>query len=271
MTYLAGGDRRPVRWPPPAGPVVARAPKPPADPARPVFLVGVDLGQADDFSAIAILRSRGHRHALLGLERCRGRSYVAVVELLRAVLADLVTVGTVYVVVDVVGIGRAVVDLMRARGIAYCGVAVHGGSGVRRLKDGTWSIPKRDIVQGLVISFEQRRISIPATLPLGDVLERELAAYAVKISPNGHDSYNAAGSEHDDLISALSLAVWHAERLARPAGKPVVGGRRSGPLQQHADRLRQDLAAYPHPHSFLPLAARADRAARLARLGLRWG
>jgi hypothetical protein len=45
-----------------------------------------------------------------------------------------------------------------------------------------------------------------------ETLEREAAAFTMKLSASGHGSYNARSGEHDDLLLAVALPVWHAGR-----------------------------------------------------------
>lgn len=268
--------RRAVSWPPPDGsnlggaaqifPTSGKSPPPrPTAPARPAFIAAIDLGQAEDFTALSIVRPQGRRLHLLALERTRHRSYVGVVDLVVDVVRDLVAYGNVWVCLDVVGLGRPVGDLLRSRGVRFTGVAVHGGSGSRILADGTLSIPKRDLIHGLVLAFEQHRLLIPASLPLGDVLQRELASYVVKIGTSGHDAYAAEPGAHDDFVFSLALAAWQADRLNVRPGAPVAGGRRDGPLRAHAERIARQLAGLPDPAGFTPSAGQAARLARHGR------
>ena len=46
-------------------------------------------------------------------------------------------------------------------------------------------------------------------------LEKEAQAFTMKLSASGHDSYNARSGEHDDLLLAVALPVWHAARPKR--------------------------------------------------------
>ena len=51
-------------------------------------------------------------------------------------------------------------------------------------------------------------------------------AFRVKISAEGHDSYGAhREGAHDDLVLALSCAVWYAEKEAGSRRRPTQGTR----------------------------------------------
>jgi hypothetical protein len=49
-----------------------------------------------------------------------------------------------------------------------------------------------------------------------DALINELQAYRHSTTEHGNDTYAAAGGEHDDLVIALSLALWTAEHQRPP-------------------------------------------------------
>jgi hypothetical protein len=86
------------------------------------------------------------------------------------------------------------------------------------LDDGTISIPKRDLIGALAVGFESKRLRIAAGLHHADTLEREAAAFTMKLSASGHDTYNAREGEHDDLLLAVALPVWHALKADPWAG-----------------------------------------------------
>jgi hypothetical protein len=82
-----------------------------------------------------------------------------------------------------------------------------------------WRVPKRDLISGLVVALQGGRLRWAAGLPAAATLEAELLDVRVKISQDGHDSYGAwREGQHDDLVLAVALAVWAAQRpLKRPA------------------------------------------------------
>ncbi len=75
-------------------------------------------------------------------------------------------------------------------------------------------MPKRDLVMTMAVLLEQRRLLIPPSLPLADLLTRELQAFKRKVTPAGSDSY-AAGREgrYEDLVLAVALAVWYRDYM----------------------------------------------------------
>jgi hypothetical protein len=94
-----------------------------------------------------------------------------------------------------------------------------------------WLVPKKDLVTGLQLLLQGRRLAIPQALPEAALLARELGNFRAKVSLAA-DPLQAewrAGAD-DDLVLAVALACWEAGRLPGPwpdRGPEVIGGRRS--------------------------------------------
>jgi hypothetical protein len=131
--------------------------------------------------------------------------------------------------VDATGVGVAVVDLLRLEiRQGFHELSITGGNAAT--SEGTrHSVPKRDLVSRLSVAMQSRRLQVRADLPLATELLGELERFEVTINESGRDSYGA-GTGHDDLVLALSYAVWMAERggsarawidFAAAQGRPV--------------------------------------------------
>ena len=223
------------------------------------YYIGLDLGQANDFSAIAVgeepvwigeppsspyglnetamwphdrrgwvsvadlvpaqrrhfraLTYAGHRPDrpplyLRHLERMRHLSYSTVVarvaELLRtAPLAEAETV----LLVDYGGVGRGIFDMLEAAALLPIPITITGGNEPHAAADG-WNVPKRDLVVATQSMLQDGRLRIASGLEHASTLTKELQDYRVKLSPAGHDSYDARSGQHDDLVLAVSLVCW---------------------------------------------------------------
>lgn len=188
------------------------------------WLVGLDLGQASDFTAISVLETslgkppEGERrqpvfYSLRYLERpALGTSYPDIVRRVGELIA-LPDLAGARLVVDATSVGRAVVDLLRdARFCPVC-VTITGGDSATRDERGGWRVPKRDLAGVLQTAFQTGRLKIASALDLAPVFVRELQAFKVKVTVLGHDSYEALREgDHDDLVLSVALAVWYGER-----------------------------------------------------------
>lgn len=190
--------------------------------AEPHCFIGVDLAQVSDYTAIAVVEQHGKQkdavYHVRHLERIeRGTSYPLVVARVAALarhpsLADRSTLA-----VDQTGVGRAVVDLLRAEQLKplLMAITITGGDVV--VREGLeFHTPKRDLVAVVQVLLQTQRLKIAPALPAAELLQAELEAFQVKLSPAGHDSYGSwREGTHDDLILAVAMAVWVAEHGIR--------------------------------------------------------
>lgn len=74
-------------------------------------------------------------------------------------------------------------------------------------------VPKQDLVSGLSRVVHEQRLHFAPDLPDGEELRREAHAYIAKPLDSGRFRYEAAGTGHDDLVTALALATYKPIRL----------------------------------------------------------
>ena len=188
------------------------------------YYFGLDLGQKKSFSAIAIVertveRERYHnpvtyaqewedlgpaQQAVRHLERFPlETSYVDVVDRVKQMLWHKELRGSkTKLVVDATGAGAPVVDLFRRdREITQvCDLTAmtitSGAQATKGRGPGDWMVPKQDLMSGLALMFEERRILIARGLAESRQLVEELVRYGRE------DGYR------DDLALALAMACW---------------------------------------------------------------
>lgn len=192
------------------------------------FFIGLDLGQASDYTALAVLERLAQpgkveaQYHVRHLERVRNVPYPEVVDKTVALMRSPALAGTSALVVDQTGVGAPVVDLFRRARLNLSSVLIHGGD--TQTSDGqTWRVPKRNLAGVLQVLFQSGRLKISKKLPLASVLQSELMNFKVKIDPvTAHDSYSAwREADHDDLVLAVALACWYAETAA-PKPQPQL-------------------------------------------------
>jgi hypothetical protein len=118
--------------------------------------------------------------------------------------------------VDATGVGRAVVNMLRARGIQLDAVTLHGGDR-QGFADGYVRLPKRDLVGMLQVNLQSGWLKVAQELELAETLRQELLNFKMKIDPRtAHDSYSHwREGEHDDLVLATGMAAWAAVKEQR--------------------------------------------------------
>jgi hypothetical protein len=220
-----------------------------ADQLEPIRMVGVDLGQQHDYTAISVLertyRETGELfnadYRLNGKQRYAARekvrleyhvrhlvrpplgtSYVDVVE--RVVELVKALDGNLILAVDQSGVGRLVYDMLRpalgrelkgtAHTVTLCPITKHGGDAVSRQSGAGFRVPKRDVINSALVLFQGHRLKIAKGLELRETLVNELLNYRIKIDPKtAHDSYTAyRDNTNDDLVISVALSCWVGER-----------------------------------------------------------
>lgn len=196
-------------------------------PDKPTYFVGLDLGQASDYTAIAIIEKHakpvvknGRRDEEITALHCRhlerfqlGTLYpdvvAKVIDMLRTpVLKDAA------LVIDGTGVGRGVCDMFTAAGVKHKRVLVTGGDATS-YEGGYWRVPKRDLVAAAQVPLHQKILKF-ADVPLRETLVQEMINFKIKITESAHDTYGAwRDGEHDDIIFAVMLACWAAKK-AKP-------------------------------------------------------
>jgi hypothetical protein len=233
-------------------------------PFVPDFLLGLDLGKASDFTALAVVeRSRYpdadnptrtvRRYAVRHLTRWPPKtSYHAIV----AEVAGLARTNPIdrplwpLLAVDQTGVGVAVVETIRKAGIParLYPLCITAGSAVTAGEDGSVHVPRKELVGVLQLLLQSRRL-VFSPLPQRDLLVRELENFKDKSPPAGGESLEAwRERDHDDLVLAVALACWLGERtpdFEAPSSIPNpahyrVGPARLDPYQNRGGAARLD-------------------------------
>lgn len=190
------------------------------------FVLGVDLGQAHDFTALVVIERVEEEFHVRHIERLPlATPYPAQVDRVAEIVSSPELARDVLVAVDGTGVGRAVVDLLRAALKPFrtplVAITITGGNATSRVGS-RWSIPKRDLIASAQVALQSRKLRIAAALPTAQVLVDELTAYRVKITDDGHDSYgNGRDAPNDDLVLATAIATYAATRRR---GARITGG-----------------------------------------------
>ena len=139
-----------------------------------MFTIGVDLGKAQDPTALAVVEKKPPELHLRHLERLPlGTPYPKVIEHVAALMGRAPLQGDVELVVDATGVGAPVVDQMRERGLSPIPVTITSGKAVKLVK-GAWRVPKFVLVRALETAIEDGRLKLPRNLPAVEVLLKEL-------------------------------------------------------------------------------------------------
>jgi hypothetical protein len=158
------------------------------------YILGLDLGQARDHSALAVLervwkprpknaeRLVGH-YAIRHLRRWPlGASYTTVAADLNC-LVRTPPLRRPVVVVDQTGVGQAVVDFLNKAQLCASleSVVITSGQSVARDTSGAWHVPKRTLVLCLRVLLQCRRLQV-ANLPERSLLIQEMQSTTCRLT-----------------------------------------------------------------------------------------
>jgi hypothetical protein len=198
------------------------------------FYVGLDLGQSADYSALAIVQGvkeaseegkiRSYLH-LRHLERYPLRTpYTEIADGVATLMRSEQLNGNEYdpsrrriakgrseLLVDKTGVGAGVTDLLKAKGLHFTPITIHGGEKLHT-ENGTYSVPKKDLVAALEVPFDTGTLKVAESLELWPTLKDELLNFRRKQNPRtSHISFEHwREGDHDDLVLACALACWGA-------------------------------------------------------------
>lgn len=202
---------------------------------RKSYVISADLGQSIDPTAIAIIESTEYfpeqhegtplpspkriaqdvRH----LERLPLRmDYVEQVARVGAILRQPeLRDAPKSLVIDMTGVGRAVFDMFRQSRLNPIGVTITAGDQETRdpAMPECWRVAKLLLVSRLQAALHAGDLRVAEELPEAQTLVRELQDFRASISDTGHARFGAREGAHDDLVLAVAIGCWWAERATR--------------------------------------------------------
>ena len=113
------------------------------------------------------------------------------------------------IAMDGTGLGAPVVQQARKQGLRAISIAITSGQ-VANVSGMDWSVPKGLLVGELRLAMHRQRLKIAQGFQEREQLLTELQAFTAKLSASGRATFAAAGTEHDDEVLSLSLALFAA-------------------------------------------------------------
>jgi hypothetical protein len=201
------------------------------------FVVGVDLGQSQDPTAISVLHKKTlpletwthdaqlcvHRQdaketlEVRHLERLAlGQSYPEQVAHVGNVLARPPLVGDATLVIDQTGVGAAVGDIFENAGMKPIRISITAGSeatvaGIRR-----HHVAKSILISTLDAALHTGELKFAAKLAEAEAMKEELLDFRRSVSAAGRFSFEARVGKHDDLVLSVAIALWWMVRPPEP-------------------------------------------------------
>jgi len=156
------------------------------------YYAGVDFGKLEDYSVITILKQENDTLKLVYLhEFPQGTPYSSVIG---HVVRDNKKFELRKILVDQTGVGEPVLEELKAQQ-------------VQNVEGLTFTVKtKEELLTSLRLAMEQGRLRIPYHRRLAEQINEQQYAY----SKSGHLTFSHPAGSHDDMLWALSLAVYAA-------------------------------------------------------------
>jgi hypothetical protein len=179
------------------------------------YVLGLDLGKQRDPAALVVLACRTRAAYVVGLRRWLGVDYTRILDDVRALVTrpPFGEGSRPALVVDATGVGVAWTDFAKQADLAamLVPVTITSGKAERRV-DGVFRVPKHNLSEAVRTTLEARALTVAPGLKGAEDLRRELIAFERRLTAAGNEVSGAFGQNHDDLVMALSYAVWFRRR-----------------------------------------------------------
>lgn len=200
------------------------------------YIVGVSVGVMAQPTAIAVIEQESRQETdggrettairLRHLERMSmASSYPDLASKLRAIIEGLSEKEKAResdLLVDMTGTGKAIIEFFKNEDLDPTRVVITAGHGEQRDDTGIWRIAKVELVGSLQVLFQTDKFKVASGLTLVDELKDELTNFRMKTQAmNGSDIESWREGKFDDLVFAVAIATWQAQKHV-PFAKRVM-------------------------------------------------
>lgn len=204
-------------------------------PAHEAVFIGLDIGRAQDFSALSIVSRKWYTpHAEdLDPKRMISRYYVMYMrrfelntpyEIVEQEVARLWKMPELlgsrnWAIGDMTGVGAPVMEAIRKLHVPMIGVVITGGERISQPEPNEYHVPKEALVTQLVKLAQTGRLKVMRGVKYQQEFREELGAFGYKINKASSTvSYESIeNAVHDDLVISVALSTWFAESHAPSA------------------------------------------------------
>ncbi len=188
------------------------------DKVEPEYLIAVDLGQTQDYSALAVGERVGAKKAeyrirhLMRFELQTPYQEVAR-QTKRIMERPEMRMWDKHLLVDATGVGRPVVEMFEGEGLEPIAITITSGFELTRVKNrAEWRVPKEHLVSAMQMVVQGARLRVAPKLKLAKTFIDEAKNFKVKITEDKTATYEAwRARDHDDLVLAVAMLLWYGE------------------------------------------------------------
>jgi hypothetical protein len=219
------------------------------DQAEPEYIIGVDLGFSQDYTALAIAERHGLKkpeYRIRHLKRFElmTKYQEVAAEVKRMMENEALAAFDKHLVLDATGVGRPVVEMFEDAGLEPVAITITSGFEMTRVKDrAEYRVPKADLMSSMQMVVQGARLKVSPKLRLARTFIEEAKNFKIKITEDKNATYEAWRSrDHDDLVLSVAMLLWYGEtQLLTVAGDTTEEKRRK---RRQLRRANQDRRYY---------------------------
>ena len=195
------------------------------------FVLGLDPAKVEDYSALAACSvewdtcEKGFVSRLVNIKRLQEVDYNSIVDWVIEALQTPrfkkdVDFGPI-LVMDAGGVGVAVLDMFRHKGVRPAAVTITPGDSASRPRHREYRVGKARLVGKFLAVYSQGRFKIPVTQLRNFVqLHKEIISFRRLLNNKGNAIFESPARVHDDMFIACALVAWFLEEAFRPRKSP---------------------------------------------------
>lgn len=186
------------------------------------YIISLDPAKLRDWCALSAIdmqyvaaKKRFH-YGVVTIARKQGMDYPAMIDWVIGILKmpQFNKAEPPKFVMDATGVGVAVSDMFKAKGIRHAAITFTKGNVCKRDGFGI-HVGKPRLVGKFLGAWDAGKVQVNSGQPLWPQLEREMLAFKAEMKENGYAKFEAEEGENDDLFISLAQAVWYGEEILR--------------------------------------------------------
>ena len=186
------------------------------------FILSLDPAQLRDWSALCAVdmqynqAQRRFHYNLVAMNRKQGLPYDQIVDWVVKTIKNPAfgQQKPPEFILDATGVGVAVRDMIRAKGIRMKAITITAGEAFSR-QGNFIHIGKARLIGKFLGAFDGGKVQVNPNMPIWPAVEREMLAFRAEMSTQGRVKLEAEQGENDDMLFALAMAVWYGEEILR--------------------------------------------------------
>jgi hypothetical protein len=186
------------------------------------IIIALDPAQLRDWSALAVVdmqykpKAKRFEYDLIAMGRKQGLPYDQIVDWVIRTLKrpEFNRAQPPEFLLDATGVGVAVRDMLKAKGVRSKAVTITSGEALTRTGP-ELHLGKARLIGKFLGAFDAGKVHVNPNMPIWPQVEHEMLSFRAEMSAQGRVKLEAEPGENDDMLFALAMAVWYGEEILR--------------------------------------------------------